>query len=150
MFCKSLRWQNHCNCTIRKNLYEMNFTKVHWAYSANLVQSPTEDGALEVWQCHLGHLNVKSVHTLQSMESSMYLGKFSYPHIIVALRSMHLKKKKKKTKHKGVFPNKGEGSTKPLEILCSDVWDPMRTTSIDSAKFFMAFIDNFSRFGCML
>ena len=53
------------------NLYLMNFTKVHEADAVNLVQSPTEDGALKLWLCHLSHLNVKNIHMLKNMMSNM-------------------------------------------------------------------------------
>ena len=36
-------------------------------------------------------------------------------------------------------------ATKPLELVHSDVCGPMKTTSIGVAKYFITFIDNFSR-----
>ena len=57
------------------NLYHMNFAEVHEADVANLVQSSTKDGALKLWHCRLGQLNMKSVHTLQRIMSGMKLAK---------------------------------------------------------------------------
>ena len=64
-----------------RNLYKINFVKVHKAEAANLVQSPTGDGALELWYRRLGHLNVKGIHTFRNMVSGINIGKFSYPTI---------------------------------------------------------------------
>ncbi len=36
-------------------------------------------------------------------------------------------------------------ATKPLEIVHSDVCDPMRTTSLGGARYFVTYIDDFSR-----
>lgn len=56
-----------------KNLYEVNFMKVHEVDGAILMQSPMGDIALELWHRCLGYLNVKGVHTFQNMASDMYL-----------------------------------------------------------------------------
>ena len=60
-----------------RNLYEINFVKVHEAEAANLVQFPTGDDTLEVWYNRLGHLNLKGVYPLQNMVINMIIGKFS-------------------------------------------------------------------------
>lgn len=77
-------------------------TKVYGADAANLVQSPTDCGALEFWHCHLGHLDVKGVHMLQNVESDMNLGKFSCP-----TSSLLSKACIKDTQHMVVFFNEG-------------------------------------------
>lgn len=56
------------------NLYEMSSTKVHSAKATNFIQSLKRNGTRE-----LGHLNVKSVHVLQSLVSGMNLGKIHCP-----------------------------------------------------------------------
>jgi hypothetical protein len=52
----------------------MTFTKVCEMHVANLAQTSTIDGALELWHRRLGHLNIKGVHVLQNMVSGMNLG----------------------------------------------------------------------------
>ena len=47
----------------REAIIQNQFCEGAQAEAANLVQSPTEDGALELWHRRLGHLNVKGVHT---------------------------------------------------------------------------------------
>lgn len=50
-----------CKCT----LYEMNFIKVHGADAAILIHSLEENDACELGYRRLGHINVKSVYSLQ-------------------------------------------------------------------------------------
>jgi hypothetical protein len=61
------------------NLYQMTFTKVCEMHVANLAQTSTIDGALELWHRPLGHLNIKGVHALQHMVSGMNLGNMPCP-----------------------------------------------------------------------
>ncbi len=123
------------------NLYQMNFMKVHGVDAANLVQSPTGDGGLELWHRRLGHLNEKGVRTLQTMVSGMNLGKISCPTYSLVCEACIQGKQ-----HRAPFPKEGgRRATKPLEIVHSDVCGPMRTTSVGGAKYFVTFIDDFSR-----
>jgi hypothetical protein len=43
------------------NLYQVTFTKVCEVHEANVAQTSTIDGALELWHRCFGHLNVKGV-----------------------------------------------------------------------------------------
>jgi hypothetical protein len=61
------------------NLYQVTFTKVCEMHVANVAQTSTIDGALELWHRRLGHLNVKGVHALQNMVSGMNLGNMPCP-----------------------------------------------------------------------
>ncbi len=57
----------------------MTFTKVCDMHVANLAQTSTIDGALELSHRRLGHLNIKGVHALQNMVSGMNLGNMPCP-----------------------------------------------------------------------
>jgi hypothetical protein len=121
-------------------LYGINFAKVHEAEAANLMQFPTGDDALEFWYYHLGHLNVKSVNTLQNVVSGMKFDK-CFCSISLLLCEACIKGKQ----HRVAFPNKGgRRATEPLEIIHSDVCGPMRTTFMGGARYFVIFIDDFS------
>ncbi len=61
------------------NLYQVTFTKVCEMHVANVAQTSTIDGALELWHRRLGHLNVKGVHVFQNMVSGMNLGNMPCP-----------------------------------------------------------------------
>jgi transposase InsO family protein len=121
------------------NLYQVAFTKVFESDAANLTQSSTKKGALELWHRRLGHLNERSVRFLQSMVSGMTLGKdeSSMPFCEGCVYGKQ---------HRAPFPKDGATrATRPLEIVHSDVCGPMRTTSMGGARYFLTFIDDFSR-----
>lgn len=59
----------------KDDVYETNFTKVYGVDAANLVQFPLGDGALKLWHCRLGHMNIRDVHMLQNMMININLGK---------------------------------------------------------------------------
>jgi transposase InsO family protein len=124
------------------NLYKMAFTKVHeGADVVNMAQSSSNEGALELWHRRLGHLNMKSVHALQNMVSGMNLGKLKCPTSSLVCEGCIEGKL-----HRAAFPSDGgRRATKPLEIVHSDVCGPMRTTSIGGARYFVTYIDDFSR-----
>jgi hypothetical protein len=99
------------------NLYQMTFTKVCEMHVANLAQTSTIDGALELWHRHLGHLNTKGVHALQNMVSGMNLGNMPCPTSSFTCEGCIEGKQ-----HCKPFPSDGGmRATKPLEIVQSDV-----------------------------
>jgi hypothetical protein len=63
------------------NLYQMTFTKVCKMHVANLAQTSTIDGALELWHRRLGHLSIKGVHALHKMVSGVNLGNMQALHL---------------------------------------------------------------------
>ena len=125
------------------NLYQVTFTKVYEADAANLAQSSTKQGELELWHRRLGHWNGRSMHLLQSMVSGMTLSKeqTSMPFCEGCVQGKQ---------HRAPFPKDGAThATKPLEIVHADVCGPMRTTSMGGARYFVTFIDDFSRKVCV-
>ena len=123
------------------NLYQMTFTKVYVAEKANAAQVSSNQGALELWHRRLGHLNVKGVSALQHMVSGMDLRKPLNSTLPLACKGCIEGKQ-----HRVAFPSDGgRRATKVLEIVHSDVCGPMRTTSIGGGKYFVTFIDDFSR-----
>ena len=94
---------------------------------------------MELWHRRLGHLNVRSVRFLESMVSDIILGKdaSSMPFCEGCVQGKQ---------HRMPFPKDGgTRATKPLKIVHLDVCGPMRTTSIGGARYFVTFIDDFSR-----
>jgi hypothetical protein len=121
------------------NLYQVTFTKVCEMHVANVAQTSTIDGALEFWHCCLGHLNVKGVHALQNMVSGMNLGNMPCPTSSFVCEGCIEGKQ-----HRKPFPSDGGmRATKPLEIV--HVCGPMRTTSLGGARYFVTYIDDFSK-----
>jgi transposase InsO family protein len=108
--------------------------------AANLVQYNGGDGGLQLWHRRLGHLNEKGVRALRSMVTGIDLTKVSCHSPLVCEACIEGKQ------HRLSFPTeRARRATKPLEIVHSDVCGPMRTTSMGGAKYFVTFIDDFSR-----
>jgi transposase InsO family protein len=123
------------------NLYQVTFPKVCEMHVANVAQTSTIDGALEHWHRRLGHLNVKGVHALQNMVNGMNLGNMP-----CLTSSFFCEGCIEGKQHCKPFPsNGGMRATKPLEIVHSDVCGPMRTTSLGGARYYVTYIDDFSR-----
>ncbi len=123
------------------NLYQMTFNKVCEMHVANLAQTSTIDGALELWHCRLGHLNIKGVHAFQNMVSGMNFGNMPCPTSSFVCEGCIEGKQ-----HCKPFPSDGGmRATKPLEIVHSDVCGLVRTTSLGGARYFVTYIDDFSR-----
>ncbi len=121
------------------NLYQMTFTKVCEVHVANVAQTSTI--ALVLWHRRLGHLNIKGMHALQNMVSGMNLGNMPCPTSSFVCEGCIEGKQ-----HRKPFPSDGGmRATKPLEIVHSDVCGPMRTTSLGGARYFVTYIDDFSR-----
>jgi len=123
------------------DLYQVTFNKVCEMNVANVAQTSTIDGALELWHRRLGHLNIKGVHALQNMVSGMNLGNMPCPTSSFLCEGCIEGKQ-----HCKPFPSDGGmRATEPLEIVHSDVCGPMRTTSLGGARYFLTYIDDFSR-----
>ena len=111
-------------------IYEMMKNKLYLAAS--------NDNLLE-WHRRYGHLNIRSLELLCAKDM---------------VRGMDVKKVKDfdcdvclKGKISALpFPKcVGKSSTRVLEIVHSDVCGPMKTPSLSGAKFFVTFVDDFSR-----
>ena len=71
----------------------------------------------------------------------MNLGKFSCPTSSLLCEACIESKQ-----HRTVFPNEGgRQTTKPLKIVYSDGCGPMRFTLMGGARYFVTFVNNFSR-----
>uniref|UniRef100_A0A0A8ZIM7 GAG-pre-integrase domain-containing protein n=1 Tax=Arundo donax TaxID=35708 RepID=A0A0A8ZIM7_ARUDO len=46
---------------------------------------------------------------------------------------------------RATYPSKSERSKTPFEVVHSDVWGPSATTSISGHRWFVTFVDGFSR-----
>lgn len=121
-------------------LYHIKFAKVHLKFVA-FEQSNSNEDKLQLWHHRLGHLNVKSLETLSFMVTSMDL---LQRHIIQLSLTCHGCIEGKQT----LVPFPIEGTThatKQLEIVHSNVCRPMKTMSMEATKYFVTFIDDFSR-----
>ena len=123
------------------NLYLMTFKELHGAHSTNLENSRAGGDSVELWHHRLGHLDVRSIYALQSMVKGINLGKTSPPTTSLVCEACTEGKQ-----YAAKWGNNEEKlATKPLEIVHSGVCGPMRTTSIGGARYFVTFVDDYSR-----
>jgi hypothetical protein len=91
-----------------------------------------------LWHERLGHLNMASLKELDAMVDGMNLKEVSLHHICEGC----VKGKYQKTS----FPKDGATrASQLLEIVHTDVCGPMKITSHGGVRYFLTFIDNFSK-----
>ena len=123
------------------NLYYLHFTKVNGTSMACVAQGSAQEGVVELWHRRLGHLNVKSMKSLQHIVKGLNLSSCKEEWSSMVCKGCIEGKSSRQP-----FPKDGATrATKPLELVHSDVCGPMKTTSIGGARYFVTFIDDFSR-----
>jgi transposase InsO family protein len=92
--------------------------------------------SLAVWHSHLGHpYNRVLQHVLTSHLHQRVPSKFSFCKHCVQGKMTQLP-----------FPHSTSTTHFPLELVHSDVWGPSSITSINGTRYFVIFVDDFSRF----
>lgn len=120
------------------NLFFITFKRVFEAEVASIAQS---DAKMNLWHQRMGHLNIKSVKTLTSMVEGMDLHE---AHVDTSVFPCEACIQGKQT----CVPFSTQSvsrANKVLELVYSDVCGTMRTTSLGGSRFFLTFIDDFSR-----
>ena len=127
--------------SMEANLYQLELKKVNGAEVSTLAHTSANGDAMELWHKRLGHFNAKGVKALQNMVSGMDLGKVPSNVVPFACEGCVEGKQARQP-----FPSDGgTHATKVLELVHSDVCGPMRTTSMGGGRYFLTFIDDFSR-----
>jgi hypothetical protein len=117
-----------------KNLYLLN-VKVRKATSH--IANSLDEGAM-FWHERLGHFNMARLKELDAMVDGMNLKEVPLHHACEA----YIEGKHQRTS----FPkDEAARAFKLLELVHSDVCGPMKTTSRGGARYFVTFIDDFSR-----
>lgn len=127
--------------SLESNLYQLELKMVKECEVSTLAHTSENDGSMELWHKRLGHLNVKSVKALKHMVFGMDLGKLSSNIDSIECEGCVEGKQARKS-----FPKDGATrANKPLELVHSDVCGPMKTLSLGGTRYFLTFIDDFSR-----
>jgi hypothetical protein len=117
-----------------KNLYLLNINVRK--ENTNVAKSSNEGAAL--WHQRLGHLNMGTFTKLEKMVNGMNLQEVPLHHVCEAC----IEGKHQRTS----FPKvEATRASKLLELVHSYVFGPMKTTSCGGARYFVTFIDDFSR-----
>ena len=127
--------------SLKSNLHQLDTNVVNGAEMNSFAHSDGNSHFLELWHKRLGHLNVNNVQMLQSMVSGMDVGAAQDDvHSFACEECVEGKQARRP------FPTDGGTcATKILELVYSDVCGPIKTSSIGDARYFLTFIDNFSR-----
>jgi hypothetical protein len=117
-----------------KNLYLIN---VKVRKDTTHLANSLDEGAM-LWHEKLGHHNMARLKDLDAMVNGMNLKKMPLHHVCEAC----IECKHQRTS----FPkDETTRASKLLELVHSDVCGPMKTTSRGGARYFVTFIDDFSR-----
>lgn len=123
------------------NLYRLELKVVSGADVSCLAHTSANGPLMELWHRRMGHLNAKGVKALQGMANGMDLGKPPKDVVPFACEGCIEGKLARQP-----FPTDGaERATKVLELVHSDVCGPMKTVSLGGARYFLTFIDDYSR-----
>ena len=92
---------------------------------------------LDVWHCRMGHPSYQTVRHLVS--------KFSLPTSSNKIPSICSACQQGKS-HRLLFSSSQSISTHPFELIFSDVWGPSPIMSTNGNKYYVSFIDHFSKY----
>ena len=84
-----------------------------------------------LWHWRLGHPSSQNIRTIISVESSISS---------LGCESCELDKH-----HRATFPSQVNSSNSPFELVHSDIWGPSCMPSIKGFRYFLLFVDDFSR-----
>ncbi len=117
-----------------KNLYLLN---VKVRKDTTHITNSLDEGAM-FWHERFGHLNMARLKELDATVDGMNLKEVPLHHVCEACIE---------GKHQRTFFPKDEvtRASKLLELVHSDVCGPMKTTSLGGTRYFVTFIDDFSR-----
>ena len=121
-----------------KNVYKL---KLHEPEKATPVFSKTKESNIDIWHRRLGH---REYDAIKKLEHGLATG--------IKLKNSDDENKKCECCIKGKltqkpYPKHAEyRSTQPLELIHSDICGPMKCLSLGKRKYFITFIDDFSRY----
>lgn len=98
----------------------------------------------ELWHKRYGHLNYGSLQGLQKNQMVKGL-EFKESDLVMSCEGCA-----KGKLHRTPFPKSDAGrASKALELVHSDLWGPAPVTSLGGKRYFVTFIDDFTRFVCI-
>lgn len=117
---------------LTNNMYKLN------TFKGNAFMSTSESQSLDVWHRRMGHLNYNDVCRLPLCTDGIKISNTdeNRNNCIPCLKG-------KQTKHP--FKSIGTRASAPLEIIHSDLCGPMEVPSMGGARYFISFIDDYSR-----
>lgn len=122
-----------CTATLGNKLYTIDTSKE----VAHLASSSQNSNDTYLWHLRMGHLNIPDVKKLPSCTDGVTLtqeqSNVTCTHCMEGRQA------------RIPFKNIGSRATKPLELIHSDLCGPMENTSFGGMKYFITYIDDFTR-----
>ena len=94
---------------------------------------------IDLWHKRIGHINYQRLQELQTKQVVFDLLKFSGRKAQIC-EACQLGKQ-----HRLPFPNERNWSWNKLALIHSDVWEPTQNLNLGGSRYFVSFIDNYSR-----
>lgn len=108
--------------SLENGLFKLNTT-------SDIALSATSDENVKLWHRRMGHMSISNMHFLKDT-SNMKLN------CVICAEAKHCRTP---------FPKNGTRASELLGIIHSDVCGPMSTASLGGNKFYVTFIDDYSR-----
>lgn len=124
-----------CTATLNNNLYIMDTT--HSKEVAHLTSSSVDCSNTYLWHLRMGHLNISDIKKLPACAEGVTLTQDKSN--VTCTHCMEGRQTRLP------FKNVGTRATRPLELIHSDLCGPMETLSFGGMKYFITFIDDFTR-----
>lgn len=126
-----------CSATLLNKLYILN-THSEISETAHWAANKVNENSILLWHLRMAHLNFSALKKLPGCTEGVKITK-ELDENFQCCSCLEGKQTRLTFKHKG------SRASKPLEIIHSDLCGPMENTSYGGMKYFISFIDDFSR-----
>ena len=95
---------------------------------------------MDIWHKWIGHFNVQRLKSMDSKHIVTGLPRFTSLEMQKVCNACQFGKQARQP-----FSQDRNVSTRPLEVVHLDVWDPTKTRSLVGSSYYVTFIDDYSR-----
>ena len=108
--------------------------------SAMFAKSLKVESDLNVWHKRIGHINLQKLHNMQTKGPILGLPRFTTKEITGVCEACQYGKQRRPP-----FPKERHMSKAILDVVHSDVWGPAQVSTLGGCRYYVTFIDDFSR-----
>ena len=119
-------------------MFILEFKEVKSAIFAKGLKTDTN---IELWHKRIGHINLQKIKGMQSKVVVIVLPTFKEKEINGVCGACQFGKQ-----HQHLFPKERNVSKGLLDVVHSDVWGPAQTATFGGCRYYVTFIDDFSRY----
>ena len=118
-------------------MFILDATEVNTAMYAKGLKAESD---IELWHKRVGHVNLGKLRSMQTKGAVHGLPRFTSKHPDNVCEACQLGKQ-----HRHPFLSERNVSKGLLDVIHSDVWGPTQTMIIGGCRYFVTFIDGYSR-----